>query len=111
MARKWPTLTHSVRPIRTRRFELDEPEREFLGGLARRTWRYFEVYATERTHWLAPDNVQEVPHERIAERTSPTNIGMGLVANLAAYDFGFIAMPDFLTCDDPWFRPVDVTTS
>ena len=31
-----------------------------------------------------------VPELTIAHRTSPTNIGMGLLATLAAHDFGFI---------------------
>src|SRR5207249_2997038 len=35
-------------------------------------------------------NLQEVPERRIAHRTSPTNIGMGLLAALAAHDLGFI---------------------
>ena len=36
------------------------------------------------------DNVQEGPDARIAHRTSPTNIGMGLLSTLAAHDLGFI---------------------
>src|SRR5260370_11477022 len=39
---------------------------------------------------LPPDNFQEIPEPRIAHRTSPTNIGMGLLATLAAHDLGFI---------------------
>ncbi|MGH7730881.1 MAG: glucoamylase family protein, partial [Candidatus Eiseniibacteriota bacterium] len=39
---------------------------------------------------MAPDNVQEVPEERVAHRTSPTNIGMGLLSTLAAYDLGYL---------------------
>ncbi|NTU85506.1 MAG: glycosyl transferase, partial [Chloroflexales bacterium] len=37
-----------------------------------------------------PDNFQETPHPRIADRTSPTNIGLQLLADLAAHDFGYI---------------------
>ena len=39
---------------------------------------------------LPPDNFQETPEPRVAHRTSPTNIGMGLLATLAAHDLGFI---------------------
>ena len=31
-------------------------------------------------HWLPPDNVQEQPAPRVAHRTSPTNIGLALLA-------------------------------
>jgi cyclic beta-1,2-glucan synthetase len=41
-------------------------------------------------HSLPPDNYQEIPSPRLAHRTSPTNIGMGLLATLAAHDLGFI---------------------
>ena len=41
-------------------------------------------------HWLPPDNFQEHPVAVVAHRTSPTNIGSSLLANLAAYDFGYI---------------------
>ncbi len=78
-------------PTVTGRFEFTDAQRVFLGALARRTWRYFEIYTGPRTHWLPPDNVQETPREKIAERTSPTNIGLGLLAGLAAYDFGYIS--------------------
>ena len=57
--------------------------------LSRRTWRYFEVFVTAEENWLPPDNFQEHPAPVIASRTSPTNIGMALLANLAACDFGY----------------------
>ena len=47
---------------------------------------------TEADNWLPPDNVQMNPGEVIASRTSPTNIGMALLADLAAYDFGYISV-------------------
>jgi len=42
-------------------------------------------------NWLPPDNYQEQPVPVIAHRTSPTNIGLSLLANLSAYDFGYIS--------------------
>ncbi len=68
---------------------LSEAQQVFLGKLSRRTWRYFEVFVTAEENWLPPDNVQEHPARSVASRTSPTNIGMALLANLAAYDFGY----------------------
>jgi len=62
----------------------------FLRLLARRTWRFFETYVTPFDNHLPPDNFQEDPPQGIAHRTSPTNIGLCLLANLTACDFGFI---------------------
>ena len=55
-----------------------------------KTWHYFETFVGAEDHALPPDNVQLVPELTIAHRTSPTNIGMALLATLAAHDFGFI---------------------
>ena len=62
---------------------------DFLRTVALRTWRYFTDFATPESHWLAPDNVQEDPPAR-AHRTSPTNLGLQLTAQLAAHDFGYV---------------------
>ncbi len=68
----------------------------FLRTLARRTWRYFAHFAAEQDNWLVPDNFQEYPASALATRTSPTNLGMGLLANLSAYDFGYLCSGEFL---------------
>ncbi|MCE5343535.1 MAG: glycosyl transferase [Eubacteriales bacterium] len=62
-----------------------------LRTIARKTWRYFEEFTTVRSHFLPPDNDQLDPPRGIARRTSPTNIGLGLLAVLAARDFGYIS--------------------
>ncbi len=62
---------------------------DFLRDSALLTWRYFAEYGREEWHWLAPDNVQEDP-EAVAARTSPTNIGLQLAAQVAAFDFGYL---------------------
>jgi cellobiose phosphorylase len=63
----------------------------FIRRLARRTWTYFEQFVTSEDHWLAPDNYQEHPIAVVAHRTSPTNMGLSLLANVSAYDFGYIS--------------------
>jgi hypothetical protein len=83
------------RPLVERAARLTDKQTRFLERLSRRTWRYFEVFTTAEDNWLPPDNVQEGPR-RVATRTSPTNIGMGLLANLAAYDFGYCSMGQLL---------------
>jgi cellobiose phosphorylase len=79
------------RPLRTLRTELTAADRTTLRRLARKTWRYFDTFMREEHHDLPPDNVQEEPVEVVACRTSPTNIGMGLVSTLAAFELGFIS--------------------
>lgn len=67
----------------------------FLRMLSRKTWLYFEEYATEQENWLPPDNIQQNPTLTVASRTSPTNIGMALLSNLTAYDFGYSSASQF----------------
>lgn len=76
--------------------EPDEEEREYLRKLSRRIYAYYEDFVNEENNYLAPDNYQEKPFKGVAHRTSPTNIGMGLIANVTAYDLGYITMEDFI---------------
>ncbi|MBC7944340.1 MAG: DUF3131 domain-containing protein, partial [Burkholderiales bacterium] len=75
---------------------LTEADRRMLRLIARRTWRYFDDFVDARSNWLPPDNYQEFMLAEVAQRTSPTNIGFGLLANLAARDFGYITTDDAL---------------
>lgn len=65
-----------------------------LGKITRRTWRYFEEFANGKNNYLAPDNFQEDPPRGIAYRSSPTNIGLGLLASLSARDMGYIGIKE-----------------
>ncbi|NLP12926.1 MAG: glycosyl transferase [Clostridium sp.] len=69
---------------------LSEKEELELRKIARKTWRYFEEFMNKRNNYLAPDNFQEDPPNGIAYRTSPTNIGLGMLAALTARDMGYI---------------------
>jgi len=88
------------RPVVPRQLALDAEDRRYLEGVARDTWRYFATFAGAEDHGLPPDNFQEIPEPRIAHRTSPTNIGMGLLATLAAHDLGFIATAELIARTD-----------
>ncbi|MGX4643760.1 GH36-type glycosyl hydrolase domain-containing protein [Massilia sp. SYSU DXS3249] len=68
----------------------------FLLGLARRHWGFFETHVGPQDNWLPPDSMQEHPHARVTHRTSPTDMGIGLLANLAAWDFGFLPQAGLL---------------
>jgi len=83
-------------PLLTPIPELTVDQLVFLRMSARRTWRFFAKFVNQQNNWLPPDNFQEYPTPAIASRTSPTNIGMSLLANLAAYDFGYISTSEFL---------------
>ncbi len=83
------------RPVVPRRLALSAEDTGQLRRVARRTWRYFEHFVTEQDHWLPPDNVQEVPEPHVAHRTSPTNVGMGLLSTLAAHDLGYLRTDEF----------------
>ncbi len=65
-------------------------DKAYLNGVARDTWRLYERYVVEADHNLPPDNVQHSPCVEVAHRTSPTNIGLYLMATTAACALGFI---------------------
>lgn len=81
-------------PLLSERVSLRREE-AFLRQAALRTWRFFRFFATAEHHWLIPDNYQEEP-AAIASRISPTNLGLLLNAQLAAYDLGFLTLPQFV---------------
>ncbi len=83
-------------PLLSPALDLSLEQRLFLRISARKTWRYFVEFVGPQDNWLPPDNFQEYPIPTIASRTSPTNIGMSLLANLTAYDFGYISAGEFL---------------
>ena len=70
--------------------------RHLLRGYARQTWRFFDDLVGSETHWLPPDNTQLALHVEVANRTSPTNIGLWLCSALAARDFGYLTSDDAL---------------
>ena len=72
--------------------ELSVEQLTLLRRIARKTWHFFETFVTAEENWLPPDNFQEEPAPAVAARTSPTNIGLSLLANLAARDFGYLSL-------------------
>ena len=78
-------------PLARRRARLTVDQTFFLRKLSRKTWAFFETFVGPEDNWLPPDNFQEHPAPVVGHRTSPTNIGLALLANLSAYDFGYIS--------------------
>lgn len=73
---------------------LGAKDRKFLRLIARRTWLFFETFAGPGENWLPPDNYQIPPHEEIAHRSSPTNVGMLFLSSLTAWDLGHVGLRD-----------------
>src|SRR6185503_13556167 len=84
------------RPLLRPRAILAPGQEAFLRQAARKSWAFFDAFVGADDHWLPPDNFQESPVKVLARRTSPTNIGLGLLANLSAYDFGYVAAGNLL---------------
>ncbi|MFC4670476.1 GH36-type glycosyl hydrolase domain-containing protein [Seohaeicola nanhaiensis] len=81
------------RPLETAdRLDLAPADRDTLRRVARTTWRFFETFVTEQTNHLPPDNFQDTPEPKLAERTSPTNVGLYLLAVLTARDMGWTGL-------------------
>ena len=79
----------SLSPLTAGRIAVSAGDARTLRSVARRTWRYFETFVTAADHMLPPDNFQEDPKPILAHRTSPTNIGLYLLAAISARDFGW----------------------
>ena len=79
------------RPLTRRGARLSADQAFFLRKISRKTWAFFETFVGPEDHWLPPDTYQEHPVAGVAHRTSPTNMGLALLANLSAHDFGYLS--------------------
>lgn len=70
--------------------ELNESDIKYLIEIGKRTWQFFKDNINSKNNFLPPDNFQEDRKEKIACRTSPTNIGLGILAVVSAYDLRYI---------------------
>ncbi|MBI5593436.1 MAG: cyclic beta 1-2 glucan synthetase [Deltaproteobacteria bacterium] len=95
------------KPIGPRSARLAEDQIVFLRKLSRRTWAFFETFVGPDDHWLPPDNYQEEPLAVVAHRTSPTNMGLSLLSDLAACDFGYSSVGRFLDRTAKTLRTMD----
>src|SRR6266566_6150501 len=94
---------------------LRPPERKLLNinevqlarMISRRTWRFFETFVGAEDNWLPPDNFQEDPAPVLAHRTSPTNIGLLVLATVSAHDLGYIASLEFLERQELTFASLE----
>ncbi|OYU25938.1 MAG: carbohydrate-binding protein, partial [Burkholderiales bacterium PBB2] len=70
---------------------MDGAEQRYLRGIARDTWRFFERCVGPQDRQLPPDNLQLLPQEMVAHRSSPTNIGLYLLSVACAREFGWLS--------------------
>ncbi len=95
-------------PFDRREKRLSAGQTDFLLNCSRKIWAFFETFIGPVDNWLPPDNYQEHPVAAVAHRTSPTNIGLALLANLTAYDFGYVTANE---CIDRTARTLDTLDS
>ncbi|MES2958370.1 MAG: glucoamylase family protein [Pseudomonadota bacterium] len=91
----WTWWVSRPRPAR-KDVALPATDRAYLEGIARDTWQFFERCVGPEDHHLPPDNLQTAPYDIVAHRTSPTNIGLYLLASACARRFGWIDTPQLL---------------
>jgi len=88
-------------------FQISEDDMNDLRVISRKTWRYFEEFINHKNSYLPPDNFQEDPPNGIAYRTSPTNIGLGLMSFLAARDLGYIGTHELIERSSKTLSTID----
>jgi cyclic beta-1,2-glucan synthetase len=95
--------TPAVRPEQRLRSESRREARRY----ALLHWRFFDRFVATETNWLAPDNFQEDPKPVVAMRTSPTNVGLQLLATMSAWDLGFITLDELTRRLELAFRSLE----
>jgi cyclic beta-1,2-glucan synthetase len=76
---------------------LSAEDQRYFEVVARDTWRLFERCVVAADNHLPPDNLQTLPYDIVAHRTSPTNIGLYLLSTACARQFGWIDTAELIT--------------
>ncbi|MFA6867330.1 MAG: glucoamylase family protein, partial [Clostridia bacterium] len=72
--------------------ELNNKDKEYLLSIAKKTYKYFEYMHIY--DGMVADNLQIRPYKGDANKTSPTNIGFALLAEISAEKLGIISQDD-----------------
>jgi cyclic beta-1,2-glucan synthetase len=83
------------KPQSAREADISDEDGALVRNMALRTWRFFHEFSTQEENWLIPDIVRENP-PLVAHHISPTNLGLLLNSRLAAHDFGFVSLTEFI---------------
>jgi hypothetical protein len=82
--------------------DLTDADTRFLREQALRTWHFFSAHSSHRNNWLVPDSVRE--SGPVADRLSPTNLGLLLNARIAAVHLGYLTLPEFVAATNRTLR-------
>ncbi len=83
------------RPPREELVPISAKDELFLRDILLRTWRYFTHFCNETNHWLIPDNVEE-DNWQVAQRVSPTNLGLLFNSRDVALEAGHLTLVEYL---------------
>ena len=86
--------------------KISKQDREYILETGRKTWEYFKEYINEENNFLPPDNYQEGRKNKIAQRTSSTNIGLGMLSIISAYDLKYINLENAIDLLDKMLNTV-----
>ncbi len=76
--------------------QVTENEKQYLLEVGEKTWKFFKEHINEKRNYLPPDNYQEDRIPKVVNRTSSTNIGLGLISVISSYDLGYENLQDTL---------------
>ncbi|MBO4384779.1 MAG: DUF3131 domain-containing protein [Clostridia bacterium] len=98
LAALWAAAPSAVKRMggKRERKKLSDADRAFVFKLFMGAWKFFEGAVGDKTNGLPPDNVQEYPEKPPADLTSPTDVGMGLMALVSAHDLGVLNEDEFI---------------
>lgn len=86
----FPFLSHSLSQKNADGKRIFPKQRDEIYEYAAKMWGFFQDFVNESTNFLPPDNYEVSPAERVAYRTSPTNIGLYLASLIGARDLSLI---------------------
>lgn len=66
-----------------------EQDINYVNEIGKDTWKFFKESIIEENNFLPPDNYQENRKTKFVDRTSSTNIGLGLLSVISSYDLKY----------------------
>ena len=83
-----PVLAYKISKAYSKKETLNKEDIDYLKSIGKKTWDFFKDNIDEKNNYLPPDNFQEDRKEKIATRTSPTNIGLRITFGCICLRFG-----------------------
>ncbi len=86
--------------------KVSDDDIEYILEVGKKTWQYFKEYINYENNFLPPDNYQEGRKNKIASRTSSTNIGLGMLSIISAYDLKYIELEEAIELLDKMLETI-----